>query len=122
MHIGLPGITLRFYLGSSLAFCSGSSVRGSVMNEMSFLGSVSRRRRISMSVSQPIPVGYRLRPRSLRGEVNFIQCLCGYLDDENVTEVQARYGGTVSLAQLARIYRIYAASIGEVTAHRKLSR
>ena len=59
-YLELP---LRFYLGSSLAFCSGSSVRSSLMNEMSFLGSVSRRRRISMSVSQPIPVGHWLRLR-----------------------------------------------------------
>src|ERR1700722_8541771 len=28
----------RFYIGSSLAFCSGSSVRSSLMNEISFLG------------------------------------------------------------------------------------
>jgi hypothetical protein len=60
---GLARITLRFYLGSSLAFCSASSVRSSLMNEMSYLGSVSRRRGISMSVSQRIPVGHRLRLR-----------------------------------------------------------
>jgi hypothetical protein len=98
---GLPRITLRFYLGFGFLFRQQPPQFFDKRNELLGFG-LTWPRHLDVRLTT-YTRGRRLRPMQFRGEVNFIQCLCGYLyfDDENVTEVQARQGGTVSLAQLA---------------------